>query len=419
MGLALLRRNKQEAPAGAWRAVRLSNLASALERDNKPTAALVLYRRALAEAPHDLRVRANLAAALEKLGQIEEAAAVLAESPPDEPRAWLTRAFLKLHGGDVAGALECYSRAHELDPTDPDAAIGIATTLLLLGDWERGWTAFAATVGRTSWGPALRWDGGKVKRLLVYADQGMGDIFNFCRYLPWAAERADHVVFVLSGNLKWLLRWFDVQGGKVSITNQRPETVENIDAQIALSCLPGLAGARPDKIAAPFARFQVDPVELGPRAGRKRVGICWAGNAQYAQDRRRSTSLDALLPLAADPAVDLYSFQAGPRAADIVALGAASLVRDLSGVIANEWSLCAGALKHMDALVTTDTAIAHLAGSIGVRTFLCLPRVCDWRWLWDRADTPWYPGVTLVRQQRQGDWADVIARVGALLAREL
>lgn len=393
--------------------VQLNNLAINLAADGKVDTATVLLRRAVSLNSSDLQSRLNLAATVVCDGFLDEALALIADAPEDNYKTHLVRAFAAIGRNDLPAAIEHFATTDRLNPHGITERFGEGSTRLLSGDWARGWEDFEILMSQIKYGDSRRWDGGHVEQLLVVADQGAGDIINFARYIPWAAERAQRLIFAVPMDMFRLLHRYQKYGRMV--TAHQGVTA---NAHIGLSGLPRLYGTLPDRMPRDPGLLHTDLVDgIAPRRkDRLRVGIAWAGNAKYVRDRWRSMPFRTMLGLAANSRVDLYSIQAGSRAADIVAESAQALVTDISGKVIHEWSCAAGALKQMDAVVTVDTAVAHLAGALGVKTYVCLPVLPDWRWLLGRTDTPWYPSVTLVRQERHGDWAGVIARIAALLA---
>ena len=145
-----------------------------------------------------------------------------------------------------------------------------------------------------------------------------------------------------------------------------------------------------------------------------RVGIAWAGNPRHPNDRRRSAPLAALAPLFGARGVTWFSLQqddVGVARSDLAE--AARLVevdarRDFEGM--------AALVAELDLVVSVDTSIAHLSGALGRPTFVLLPYSADWRWQTARPDSDWYPTARLFRQRAPGDWASVVAEVGAAIA---
>jgi hypothetical protein len=144
---------------------------------------------------------------------------------------------------------------------------------------------------------------------------------------------------------------------------------------------------------------------LAASQGKTRVGLVWAGRPAHKKDHERSIPPGALAPLAALPGVAWHSFQMDP--AQLAPLpGILPLAPWLS-----DFSDTAYALTGMDLVITVDTAMAHLAGAMGVPTLLLLPFLPDFRWLLERDDSPWYPTMRLYRQPQPGDWDAVIRKV--------
>jgi hypothetical protein len=191
------------------------------------------------------------------------------------------------------------------------------------------------------------------------------------------------------------------------------------DVQVPLLSLPGIVGTTLANVPAEVPYLTADPrlvdrwrEMLGP-ADRLRVGIAWQGSTTYQADRFRSIPLLQFAPLAL-PDVELISLQRGPGSEQLAALGGRFDVRDLGAEFDREHGafMDTGAvMANLDLVITSDTAIAHLAGALGASVWTALPLAADWRWLRERADSPWYPTMRLYRQTQFDNWAEVFSRL--------
>jgi hypothetical protein len=193
---------------------------------------------------------------------------------------------------------------------------------------------------------------------------------------------------------------------------RRGAAVTNCDFEVPLLSLPGLFGVTLDTVPKTVPYLDVSDPELPlPREGRLKLGLVWAGKTT---PRDRSVPLDDLVPLLGDPRYAAWSFQVGPRAADIQRLGADALITDLGPRLV-DFAETAAILKQVDLLVTIDTATAHLAGALGVPTFLLLLYTSDWRWFDTGDQSPWYPNTRLFRQRRPNQWDEPLAELAQAL----
>jgi hypothetical protein len=197
------------------------------------------------------------------------------------------------------------------------------------------------------------------------------------------------------------------------------------DVQAPLLSLPLLLGTDSlDKIPAPVSYLFVDQLlreqwqEKVPQGPGLRVGICWQGNPLYSGDRFRSVALEVFRPLAAVPGVRLFSMQKGAGSEQLPALQEELGIIDLGCHIGGDFRDTAAAIMNLDLVITVDSSVAHLAGALGVPAWIVLPANPDWRWGFDRSDSPWYPRARLFRQKAWGDWPDVFARVALALREE-
>jgi hypothetical protein len=197
----------------------------------------------------------------------------------------------------------------------------------------------------------------------------------------------------------------------------------SFDLQLPLMELPRLFGTTLDTIPASVPYLHPGPAKLAQwraaigGAGALKVGVVWAGNPSYKDDRQRSLLAEKVLPRLVMSGVQLYSLQKDPRPADVPVLAAlGDDIIDLAPQL-GDFADTAAAMMALDLVISSDTSVAHLAGALGRPVWMLMPYALDWRWLRDREDSPWYPTMRLFRQKTQRVWDDVLTRVPAELAR--
>ncbi len=329
--------------------------------------------------------------------------------------------------GRHAEAAECYRQALDINSGHQRALWNRCILRLQLGDLAAAWPDFEhcwtvpGIVARTFDKP--RWDGTffRGKRLLVYAEQGLGDSIQFQRYLPMVKERGGTVLFECPPALYGLFK--GIKGVDELIPAGKP--LSAFDVQIPLMSLAGIFATTLATIPPDAGCLKVDRQrvlhwknELRRAARRKpagipvNIGIAWQPDPQHPGFHLKSVPLTCFAALARLENVQLVSLQVGPGTKQIAQMSFA--VSDLgSRFDLHSLDDLAGALKNMDLVVTVDTAVAHLSGALGLPTWVALPYVACWRWLLDRSDSPWYPSLRLFRQSRAGDWDEVFQHMTA------
>lgn len=372
----------------------------------------------------------NICEVYRTLNRLDDAVAAgrrAAALAPSDPLCLHNLAVIHYERVEIEDSIAAADRALMMKPDMAGAHFAKAEALLIKGDWEHGWEEYewrfliadAARMMPPTDKP--QWDGKPFDgTLLLVADQGFGDVIQFSRYIPWVLERCPNAVIAGSGEMRPVLRQFLPEDRIFA----RWEDCPAFDAFIALSGLPRLHGTRVDRVPAPVPYLHADPERVAAWRERlrplapgsyKRIGIVWAGRPTHNNDRRRSAKLADFAPLAALPGVALVSLQKGPPAdqaggyfgrAPLINIGAE--VRDYNDTMA--------LLESLDAVVTVDTSVGHLAAAMGKPTWILLATSPDWRWLLGRSDTPWYPTVRLFRQTRPRFWGDVFQAVAAALS---
>lgn len=289
---------------------------------------------------------------------------------------------------------------------------------LMFGDMARGWPRFEARLGIPGRyagrpvHPQPRWQGQPFpgQTLLLTWEQGLGDTLMFLRFVAAARARGGRVVLEVQPPLLELAA--TCAGVDAVVPTGAP--LPAFDLQASLLSLPALLGTTLDTLPADSPYLDV-PAEVPDRdaicrvleasSDRVRIGLCWAGNPGYPRDAKRSLPPAAMEALAALPHVAWHSFQfeSGelPPLPGLVTFG--PLLKGFPNT--------AFALRGMDLVITVDTVLAHLAGSLGVPTFLLASFIPDWRWMLGRSDSPWYPTVRVYRQLAPGDWDSALAQL--------
>jgi hypothetical protein len=248
----------------------------------------------------------------------------------------------------------------------------------------------------------------------------LGDTLQFIRYTTLVQGQGGKVVVECPGILAPLLS--RCRGIDQLVTEGTPEPP--FDTHAPLLSLPHLLGTRMNTIPAGVPYLFVDEErgehwqhQLASLSGFK-VGIAWQGNPHHPFDRHRSVPLARFAPLAQVPGVRLISLQKGPGCEQLADIGGAFPVHEFNlddNPAAGVFQDMAAVMQTLDLVVTVDTAVAHLAGGLGVPVWVALGAGTDWRWLRDREDSPWYPSMRLFRQQRRGDWSELFERMAGEL----
>ena len=397
------------------------NLGNVLQDQGKLDEAVACYRRALELRPELVVAHLNLGNALKDQGKLDEAVACYRWTLERQP------GFAEAHNnlgnafygqGKLDEAVACFGRALQLKPDYADARATRAIVSLLTGDFERGWAEYewrwnTKDCPRRNFSQAT-WDGQPLdgKTILLHAEQGLGDVIQFVRYAALVKRRGGVVVVECPRPLLSLLASCEGIDRLVGPGEELPP----FDVQASLLSLPGIFHTTLQGIPAMVPYLFADPglvqrwrQELGRVAGFK-IGIFWRGNPGNRNDRNRSIPLDCFEPLARCSGVQLLSLQKGPGVEQLPDMAKRFPVTELGSRL-ESFMDTAAVLVNLDLVVTCDTAVAHLAGALGVPVWVALPLVPDWRWLLDRSDSPWYPTMRLFRQESRGDWQGVFKKI--------
>jgi len=405
-----------------------ANLALLAERRGDTGAAETAYRHALSLAPELHQARLNYGLLLldaRRNSEAEQQFQSVLKQAPTNAAAWGNLGLLHALDKREAAAEQCYRTALHLAPEHAASRFNLACLLLRQGRYEEGWRALEAR----DWYAALerelampRWQGEPLagKAILIGPEAGHGDMIQFCRYaVELKAAGARRVCVLCHPPLARLFR-----------------TLSGIDEAIALGesvadahwdywtpplSLPERFATRLAAIPAPLPYLHADPIastawarRLGRAAG-KRIGLVWKGNPRFENDSERSLpSLDLLAPLGRCPGLSFFSLQKG--AGEEEAANPPFPLLDLAPEI-GDFADTAAIVANLDLVIAVDTAVAHLAGALGTPCWVLLPDYkTDWRWLAERQDSPWYPGVVrLFRQPAGGGWSPVIDAVATAL----
>lgn len=381
------------APATAYA---YSDLGMVLERQGRFVEAETLYRNALELSPDYAAAHCNLGALLADLGREAEAEA-------------------------------CYRAALAIDPDFQQARMNLGLLLLIQQRFAEGWPLYEgrlyihSTPGVPPSSRCPQWHGETLrgKTILVVPEQGLGDALQFCRYIPWLkAQGAARVTLACWPSQQSVMKTLAGADEVVSLADLKPQ-VGTHDFWTFLLSLPLHAQTDLANIPARVPYLFADPARVAVHApllagDGLRVGIVWRGNPQHPNDGDRSLpGLDVLAPLWSIAGVRFFSLQ---KSDDPLPAAPSGLpLVDLAPAI-GDFSDTAALLSQLDLLITVDSAVAHLAGALGVPCWILLPHFkTDWRWLRARSDSPWYPKTRLFRQPRRGDWETPVAELAIAL----
>jgi tetratricopeptide (TPR) repeat protein len=423
--------------------------------------AVPAFRQALVLKPAFLMAEVNLAAALCELGHFEEALSILDGlilRQPQFPVAYANRGHVRNGLKLYSEALSDFERAISLKPDYAEAfynrglsfqalqlfdealasfdqAVAIkpdyaeawqakGLLLLLLANFDEGFALYEwrkrRKIGDRSFAKPL-WSGSEYlsgRRILVHHEQGMGDTIQFCRYVFILKQMGAEVLFAPQRQLRKLLVPLNAHCQIVDLGTRSLQ----FDFHIPLLSLPKALGTRMEYIPepGPYLRAEADRVEKWKRLigdeGYK-IGICWQGSVGPV-DVGRSFPLRSMQYLCQVSGVRLISLHKGAGEAQLADLPSGMKVESLPADFdqgPDAFLDTAAVMTQCDLVISSDTAVAHLSGALGFKTWVALKQVPDWRWMLDRSDSPWYPSMRLFRQSNDGDWTSVFSQMSAAL----
>ena len=399
-----------------------------------------LFRRCLELDPNFIRAAYNLGVVYTDLEDFPEASRLLQEVidtllansqiiDPALADAYNQMGVICSHQKFRDQAILYHRKAIERRPHFALAHFNLGIALLGAGDFQEGFKEYEYRWQLPTFTPLKcphpQWDGRDISHqsILIHTEQGGGDAMQFVRYLPLVAQRCQRVILTCTENLVEL---FQTIPGIDQIYTPGEIPLSEFQTYAPLMSLPHLLGTTLETIpntvpylkapsrsqAKPWDRWKrEDPHQPRPL----RVGIAWAGSPTYVNDHNRSAHIRDLLPLLQVPQVKFYSLQKGPPVEQLRELPEEITVINWDTAQDN-YSDTAAAIEQLDLVISVDTSVAHLTGALGKPVWIMLCYACDWRWLEEREDSPWYPTAYLFRQKHPKDWTSIMDQICPALA---
>ena len=407
--------------AGCW-----SNLGVALRKQKSLEAAEAAYLRALELRPGDASFLGNLANVLKDMDRLDDSieahkAAVAAR--PGETLLEFNHGLALREAGRFEEALEVFDACIAKEPDNAKYNWDRALALLHLGRMKEGWAAYAWRwrIGELPEPPydAQPWQGESLegKKILLFPEQGFGDTILAARFLPQLkALGPAEVILECKPPLKRLFAGLDGVDRMV----EPKSLLSGFDYHCSLMNLlvrfeAGVEALPPPaKLSVPQAAYDRMAPVIDRSGDRFKVGVVWSGSVTFKNNRKRSVEAGRFLELAKIPGVQLYSLQKGPTETQLRDIGAGALIIDLGRRI-EDFADTAAAIETLDLVIMTDSAVAHLAGSLGRPVWDLLNHTPYWLYGQSGQSTPWYPSMRIFRQPTPSDWDSVFVEVKAAL----
>ena len=408
-------------------AVAHNNLGNAFAKLGRFTEAEACYREALRIKPDYAEAETGLGNGLVRFGRFAEAEACfrkVLQLKPDMPEVYSCLGGLLSDLGRLPEAEAHLREAVRLRPDYPEAHTNLAHALFAAGRLDEAWPEY-----EWRWRlPYMRrreftqpqWNGEAAggSAVLFYAEQGLGDTLQFCRFVPQAAASGVRIILEVQRPLLRLLATLEGVERIVAAGDALP----HFDSRCPLMSLPGVLGTTLPSLATRMPYLNADAA-LAARwrdrlAGLEglRVGLVWAGNPRPFQpeanvvDRRRSITLDHFAELGAVPGCCFVSLQKGEAATQTSSPPMGLVIHDWTDEL-DDFMDTAALIENLDLVISVDTSVVHLAGALGKPVWLLNRFDSCWRWMRDRDDSPWYPSLRQLRQPSPGDWASVVKQV--------
>lgn len=414
------------------------DLGNVLKEQGDLDAAIDAYGTAIRLNPSFAQAHINLGLAHHEKGDLDAATSAFHEAirlDPGKPEAHYNLGISLDEQGSLRAAISAYERALQLRPNYADAHNNLASTLLLAGDYAAGWKEYEyrfdpADSAQASFRAKLKtplWNGctfTQGARLLLIAEQGLGDTLQFMRYAIHLRNQGVAVSLCAQPQLTPL-----IQESGVDPAPLKPSQAIHVQDGhwMPLLSLPRHLGVSPENpiVAAPYICTSVGLTDkwkrIMARERRPIIGIHWQGNPDTERTnlRGRSLPLEAFSPIPARTAATLVSLQHGVGSEQLQGCSFRDRFANCQAQISEAFNFLetAAVVANCDLVVTSDSCLAHLAAGMGKSTWLLLHKVPDWRWGMDGSSSFWYPSMRVFRQKERGNWNGVLEQVAAELQR--
>jgi len=404
-----------------------NNLGVVLRQLGNTNAAIACYKKCLHLRPKNAGVYSNLGNAFRDIGKLEHAAKNHKKSIGilnNNPESHFNLGLVLRDLGMLEDALLSFNRALELKPENADYQWDKALTLLTMGDFKNGFDQYESRWNLKRNPPRAfarpLWEGESLKNktLLIYQEQGFGDMIQFARFIPSAKELGGRIYLEVQPELYNL---FSTIPG-VDLIFKKGEKITGFDF-----CIPMMSLFHRLKLSINSVSLKLPYLSPPgkksvniPRTNQKNknIGIVWAGKRSHKNDANRSCSFENFIDLLGIPNLSIYSLQKGDREAEFKEYGCDSLIIDLANKIKG-FDDTASIISQLDLVISVDTATAHLAGALGTPVWVILPFSPDWRWMRKTNVSPWYPTMKLFRQKKPNEWNSVFSEIRKKLSANL
>lgn len=405
------------------------------------TQAIEVVEKGLTLEPHHINLKFELANTYNLINRLDESLAIyqyLNDLIPNNPSIIYNIAFTLKKLGLLAESLPYYNKVLELNPNHSEAIFSRGLAYLVVGDFEKGWHGYEWRYSRPSQGSLRdynkpRWDGSDLqgKTILIHAEQGLGDTFQFIRYAQLVKEKNGIIIAAVQKPLVSIMK--NCKGIDQVISLE--ETPPHFDVHSPIMSLPYVLKTRidtiPNEIPYLFAEEKLVAQWKEKLSADKnfKIGVCWQGNDNYATPLLRATVAQKsvhpkqLQPICTIPGISVYSLQKTTGIDQLKDLPENMKIITFEGDFDQtngRFMDTAAVIKNLDLVITVDTSVSHIASGLGTPTWVMLPNPADWRWMMDRTDSPWYPKVLrLFKQPTPGDWESMIKEVAQELEKHI
>ena len=395
-------------------------------RQNRADMAEEQYRQAIHLKPDFVVAYINLGSLL--LGRGDQKAAMEAyltavNLDPSADTAFYNLGIIAQKHGSHTEALQFFDQALQAKPQTALTHTARAFSLLMMGRFQEGWPAYEWRWHLPNNAPRIcaqpRWDGSnpKGKRLYLYTEQGFGDALMFVRYVKPVRQQGAIVILECKPEMFRLFQGANLADELVARAHEdeTPPTFA-FDQHLPLLNVPVFFTTSLQTIPSEVPYLYPDPdLKAQWRERLKslkglRVALSWSGNPEISVNHDRACTFQAFQPLLQVPGISFVSVQKGAPAQQWRESQAVVEMLDLDPQL-TDFAETAAVLANVDLLISTDTAVVHLAGALGIPVWTVLHTASEWRWMQHRLDSPWYPSMRLFRQTTPGDWREVIGRI--------